>query len=452
MPTPNDDNQARPLRAHIATFGCQMNEYDSARMAQMLAELGYAPEPDPNQADLVIFNTCSVRDKAEQKLYSALGPYARIKRQRPVIVGVAGCVAQQEGKRLLSRMAQVDFVLGTARLDLLPELVLDAAKGRRRAELSLKNQDDPGPIVLPQRVGLSANVTVMRGCDNFCSYCVVPYVRGRERSRPAEQVLEEAAALVAKGAREIVLLGQNVDSYRDPDQGLGFADLLRRVARVEGLWRLRFLTSHPKDLSPELIAALAEEPKVMEQVHLPMQSGDDEILAAMNRGYDSRQYLAKVEALRRAAPGVVLGGDIIVGFPGESEAAFQRTLEVVGQVGYDTLFCFIYSDRPFTKASRMAGKIDQQTKTRRVNELLELHRAQTRARNQARVGGEEEVLVEGPAKKGPGMLSGRGRGGLAVNFPGEPELIGTIQRVLITQGLTNSLKGRLANRPAGSAK
>lgn len=437
------------LKAHIATFGCQMNEYDSARMARMLGQMGYIAEPDPQKADLVIFNTCSVRDKAEQKLYSALGPLVKIKRQRDLIIGVTGCVAQQEGQRLLRRVAHLDFVLGTAQIDKLPELVHDAAKGLRRAELSLKRASEPAPIVLPPRVGLSANVTVMRGCDNFCSYCVVPYVRGREQSRPADQVLEEIAALAAAGAREIVLLGQNVDSYRDPGRGIGFAELLRLAAGVEGLWRVRFLTSHPKDLSPELIETLAAEPKVMEQMHLPIQSGDDAILAAMNRGYTTGQYLAKVEALRRAAPRVTLGGDIIVGFPGESEDAFARTLELVERVGYDTLFCFIYSDRPFTKASRMTGKIDQGVKASRVNQLLELHRRLGRARNRARVGTIREVLVEGPAKKGQGMLAGRDRGGLAVNFAGEATLVGTIQRVLITQGLTNSLIGRLADQPEG---
>ncbi len=431
---------------HITTFGCQMNEYDSARMLGILSELGYAPAESPETADLVLLNTCSVREKAQHKVYSFVGALREVKRQRPgMIIGVGGCVAQQEGRRLLKDIPYLDLVFGTGALERLPELIAEAASGRRVACTDL----DPGPLA-PRRValanpGLKAMVTVMQGCDNFCAYCVVPHVRGREKSRAAAQVVEEVAALAKAGVREVTLLGQNVNSYRDPEGGADFADLLEMVAGVPELWRVRFTTSHPKDLSPRLIEALAGIDKVMDQLHLPAQSGSDRILKAMRRGYTRARYLALVEDLRRRAPDLALGGDIIVGFPGETEADFQASLELIEAAGYDFLFSFKYSDRPFTKAIDLPGKIAEAEKSRRLARLQERQREISLALHRAQVGKLEEVLVEGPAKRGTGLMTGRTRANRAVNFPGPPELAGRLVMVRVEQGLVNSLRGKLVD-------
>ncbi|MCA1990200.1 MAG: tRNA (N6-isopentenyl adenosine(37)-C2)-methylthiotransferase MiaB [Desulfarculus sp.] len=431
---------------HITTFGCQMNEYDSARMLGILSELGYAPAESPETADLVLLNTCSVREKAQHKVYSFVGALREVKRQRPgMIIGVGGCVAQQEGRQLLKDIPYLDLVFGTGALERLPELIAEAASGRRVACTDL----DPGPLA-PRRValanpGLKAMVTVMQGCDNFCAYCVVPHVRGREKSRAAAQVVEEVAALAKAGVREVTLLGQNVNSYRDPEGGADFADLLEMVAGVPELWRVRFTTSHPKDLSPRLIEALAGIDKVMDQLHLPAQSGSDRILKAMRRGYTRARYLALVKDLRRRAPDLALGGDIIVGFPGETEADFQASLELIEAAGYDFLFSFKYSDRPFTKAIDLPGKIAEAEKSRRLARLQDRQREISLALHRAQVGKLEEVLVEGPAKRGTGLMTGRTRANRAVNFPGPPELAGRLVMVRVEQGLVNSLRGKLVD-------
>ena len=433
-------------RVHIATFGCQMNAYDSARMAGMLAQMGYAQVERPDQADLVVLNTCSVRHRAEEKVYSYVGELKRLKRERPwLLIGVGGCVAQQEGDSLLKRLPHLDFVFGPDALGSLPEMVTQAARGKRLALTSLGAPARPVDIIIPAEPGLKAMVTVMTGCDNFCSYCVVPYVRGRERSRTAGEILEEVAALVDAGVREITLLGQNVNSYRDPDGGLDFAGLLARVDQIKDLWRIRFTTSHPKDLGQGLTEALAGLDKVMEQLHLPAQSGSDRMLKAMNRGYTRAQYLDLVRRLREMVPQVALGGDIIVGFPGETRQDFEQTLSMLEEVGYDFLYSFKYSDRPFTRAGRLEGKLDDETKGRRLVELQALQRVLGLQEHQAQAGRVEEVLVEGPAKHGQGLMSGRSRAGRVVNFPGPPELAGRLAMVRITQGRENSLLGELAS-------
>lgn len=421
-----------------------MNAYDSARMAGILAQMGYAPAAGPEQADLIVINTCSVRRLAEEKVYSYVGELKRLKREKPwLIIGVGGCVAQQEGDKLLKRLAHLDFVFGPDALTSLPELVTQAVRGKR---LALTNRDAPvrpSQIIIPAQPGLKAMVTVMTGCDNFCSYCVVPYVRGRERSRPAGEILEEVAALVEAGVREITLLGQNVNSYRDPDSGLDFAGLLARVDQVPNLLRIRFTTSHPKDLGQGLIEALAGLDKVMEQLHLPAQSGSDRMLKAMNRGYTRERYLEQVRRLRDKAPRVALGSDIIVGFPGETQEDFEQSLSLLREVRYDFLYSFKYSDRPFTRAGRLADKLDEQLKTERLVELQALQRVIGLEEHQAQVGRVAQVLVEGPAKHGQGLMSGRSRAGRAVNFPGPPELAGRLAMVRITQGRENSLLGEL---------
>ena len=437
-------------RLHIATMGCQMNVYDSGRLAGLLAAEGYVQVDDPAQADLILLNTCSVRHRAEHKVYSQLGELREIKQARPqVIIGVGGCVGQQEGGRLLKRVPHLDLVFGPGALEQVPELVRDAARGKRRV-LTPKSHPPakPAPLELGAP-GLKALVTVMEGCDNFCSYCVVPYVRGREQSRPAAWVLEEINRLVEAGVREVTLLGQNVNSYRDPDSGLDFAGLLEKAAEVPGLWRIRFATSHPKDLSPRLMEAMAGLPQVMEQLHLPVQSGSDRILKAMRRGYTAQRYLELVEKLRAMAPGLALGGDMIVGFPGESEDDFAKSLGLLRAVRYDYLYSFNYSDRPHTRASRLADKIPDKVKARRLAELQGLQREISLEIHQSLVGKIEQVLVEGPAKKGEGLLTGRSRAGRAVNFSGSPALAGSLAWVRITEGRVNSLMGRLETPAEG---
>ncbi|MFH1034850.1 MAG: tRNA (N6-isopentenyl adenosine(37)-C2)-methylthiotransferase MiaB [Pseudomonadota bacterium] len=431
-------------RVHITTFGCQMNEYDSGRLAGMLADLGYQPAARPQEADVILINTCSVRQRAEHKVYSLVGALKDLKQRRPeLIIGVGGCVAQQEGQRLLDHIPHLDLVFGTGALERLPELLEEARQGRRRALTDLTAIATPRPHRAAPGGGLKALVTVMEGCDNYCSYCVVPYVRGRERSRPAEDILGEVAALAAAGAREITLLGQNVNSYRDPQEGLDFPGLLERLCQVPDLWRIFFTTSHPKDLSLRLMEAMAGLDKVMEKLHLPAQSGSDRILKAMGRGYTRAQYLDKVAKLRRLVPGVALGGDIIVGFPGETEEDFAQSLELLDLAGYDFLFSFKYSDRPFTRASRLPGKHGEEVMAQRLARLHARQQELALALHRSLVGRVEEVLVEGPAKKGEGYLSGRSRAGRAINFPGPPELIGRLVRVRVSEGLINSLKGRL---------
>jgi tRNA-2-methylthio-N6-dimethylallyladenosine synthase len=422
-----------------------MNNYDSDRLAGLLGQAGYQRVDQAEEADLVLLNTCSVRERAEHKVYSYVGALKELKERRPhLIIGVGGCVAQQEGQRLLDRIPHLDLVFGPGALEQVPELVHDAARGRRRALTPKDSQALPETIRVPADPGLKALVTVMQGCDNFCSYCVVPYLRGRERSRPAGAVLEEVARLVEAGAREVTLLGQNVNSYQDPDTGTGFPNLLQKLSDVEGLWRLRFTTNHPKDLSAGLIEAMAGLPKVMEQIHLPAQSGSDAVLEAMRRGYTRSQYLARVDQLRKRVPGVALGGDMIVGFPGETQPDFGDSLSLLVAVRYDFLYSFKYSDRPFTLARRLPQKVSGEVKDRRLGELQAEQKKISLALHQELVGQKVEVLVEGPAKKGDGLVTGRCRAGRAVNFTGGPDLKGRLVMVEVTEGRVNSLMGRLS--------
>ena len=439
-----ETNAPKRLKLHLATFGCQMNTYDSDRLAGLMARYGYELTGSARDADLILVNTCSVRQKAEEKVYSLLGSYKGYKDQNPgLIIGVGGCVAQQVGEDFLRRVPHLDFVFGPGALGSVPELVEEAKSGRRRALVPEQKGFGGVPADILPVPRLKAQVTIMQGCDNFCSYCVVPYVRGRERSRTAESVLAEMRALVRNGSREILLLGQNVNSYRDPDSGADFAGLLEKACEIEGLWRIRFATSHPKDLSPELISAVASFPKVMKNLHLPPQSGSDLILKAMNRRYTRAGYLAKVEALREKAPKIALGGDVIVGFPGESEEDFKETLSLLSEVGYDYLYSFKYSDRPFAKASRLENKVPEPEIDRRLEELQSLQRSLQLKLHQQAVGEAVLVLVEGPAKKGPGLMTGRDECGRAVNFPGGPELGGSLVRVTIENARINSLMGRM---------
>lgn len=438
-------------RVLITTFGCQMNEYDSSRMAGLLAEMGYAAAEGPEQADLILLNTCSVREHAAHKVYSYVGALKGLKQKRPgLIIGVGGCLAQQEGQRLLDHIPHLDLVFGTDAIERLPELIDQASRGKRSSFTPRPERAEIPTLKPAPSQRLKAMVTVMQGCDNFCSYCVVPYVRGRERSRPASEVLEEVAAQTQAGVREVTLLGQNVNSYLDADSGLDFPGLLARAAQVPGLWRLRFTTSHPKDLSPRLTEVMASEDKVMEQLHLPVQSGSDRMLRAMRRGYSRAEYLAKVTDIRAQLPGIALGSDFIVGFPGESDEDFAESLSLLDEVGYDFLFSFKYSDRPHTKALKLKDKLPDHVKAERLEALQSRQREISLALHQDMKGQVVEVLVEGPAKKGQGQLTGRCRTGQAVNFAGAPELKGGLVQVRVTQGLVHSLKGRLVELEEGA--
>jgi tRNA-2-methylthio-N6-dimethylallyladenosine synthase len=433
---------------YVETFGCQMNVSDSEKIVALLKKVGYHPTQDSSRADLVILNTCSVREKPEKKVYSSLGRFKVPKNggRRPILA-VGGCVAQQEGERLLEKVPYLDIVFGTHNLHLLPDMVRRAEEGTRVAEVGFIDSEarlDLFPVEEDEG-GLSRFVTVMQGCDNFCSYCIVPYVRGREISRRSMEIIREIAEMAERGVKEVTLLGQNVNSYGlksggEPD----FAGLLRRVAEIPGIERIRFTTSHPKDISSPLIACFAGVPKLCGHIHLPVQSGSDAVLARMNRGYTRGEYLERIAALKAARPGIQITGDMIVGFPGESEADFQDTLSVMEEVGYADLFSFKYSVRPGTKASAFPDDVTAAVKQERLARLQELQRRLTLERNRSFVGTVQRVLVEGESKRG-GQLFGRTDGNRVVNFAGAPYLIGVMTEVVITRAFQNSLCGELHN-------
>ncbi len=429
---------------HIITFGCQMNEHDSERMAGILEAQGYSPASGPDDADMVILNTCSIREKAEQKFYSELGRLARLKTGdgRKRTIAVAGCIAQQEGARLISRTPAVDLVIGPSDLARLGGMAdrLDEA-GKPVVETAGDPEYHHRLVPASRRDGLKAWVSIMYGCDNFCTYCVVPHLRGRERSRPASDIIGEIRTLAGKGYREVTLLGQNVNSYgKGLADGSTFPGLLRMVQGVEGISRVRFVTSHPRDLSDDLIAAMRELSKVCESLHLPVQSGSDRVLKAMNRRYSVAEYRDKVARLRAAVPDIVLTTDIIAGFPGEEDDDFEATLRLLGDIEYDGIFAFKYSRRPGTAALALPDHVPEAVKDERLSRVFALQQDITARKNERHVGTVQEVLVDGKSKKGD-TISGRTRGNKVVNFPGLPDLIGSIVNVRILSAGQNSLTG-----------
>jgi tRNA-2-methylthio-N6-dimethylallyladenosine synthase len=448
-------------RSHfIHTIGCQMNVYDSERMAAALCACGYTAAISWEDADLVIVNTCSVRAKSEQKAFSLLGRLESVKRRRPgVIVGVAGCVAQQEGARLLARAPYVDLVIGTRAVQRLVDLVRRAEAGERPVvdvDLAAPAADIPEPPPAQTSGGISRFVTIMRGCDNFCAYCVVPHVRGRETSRRPEAILAEVRGAVADGAREITLLGQNVNSYGAKEGLCSFAELLTRVDAVEGLARIRFTTSHPKDLTRELIGAFGRLGRLCPHIHLPVQSGSDRILERMNRRYTRAHYLDIISKLRDSCDQIAVTTDMIVGFPGETRAEFEATLDLMRQVQFDSLFAFIYSDRPKAPSTLLPDKVPFTEKRERLQELLQLQDAITRRKNAALVGTVQEVMAEGFSKRqaagGEGESSaqwtGRTPGNKVVNFDVDDAPAGSgdirpgrLVPVRIERVLAHSLRG-----------
>ncbi len=434
---------------YIETFGCQMNEQDSRRLEAALRAAGCRPATRAEDADILIVNTCSIRRKAEEKAYSLLGRFRVLKGARAGrVIAVGGCVAQQEGPSLLRRMPHVDFTFGPRYVPEIWDLVERWERTGRRFSVrspstaTVRDLDCPG-VTDPS--GLKAYITVMEGCDNFCTYCIVPYVRGRERSRPYGAILEEARRLLDKGVKEITLLGQNVNAYRAPERkGCRFEDLLKGLDGLPGLERLRFTTSHPKDLTDPIIGCFGRLGSLCEHIHLPVQSGSDRILEAMKRGYSRSEYLEKVRALRERSPGIAITSDMIVGFPGEDEKDFGQTLDLLRAVRFDGLFSFKFSPRPGTRAARMEETVSEEEKRSRLRQVQALQQAITLEKNRALEGRIEEVLVEGRSRDGRGWM-GRTRTNRIVNFtvsgPGEG-LPGRLLPVRIVQGCQNSLRGR----------
>ncbi len=388
---------------YIHTIGCQMNVYDSERIAKILEPLGYEETFNLKQADLVIVNTCAIREKAEQKVFSFLGRLAGMKRRKPgLMIGVGGCVAQQEGEKILERVPHLDVVFGTHTIGRLQRIIEQVeSKKCRIVDVEMTTKIDEIPPVESSNCNgkVSRFVTIMQGCDNYCAYCVVPYVRGREKSRDSNRIIQEIHRLVASGIREVTLIGQNVNSYGKKEGLCSFPELLLRVNQIEGLLRIRFTTSHPKDLSNELIAAFKNLSKLCNHIHLPIQSGSDRILQKMNRKYSREQYLEKVDKLRNVNPDIAITSDFIVGFPGETEADYEKTLEIIEHVKYDSLFAFKYSDRPNAAAARFSQKVPEQEKKYRLQNLLDTQEKITLRKNRSLEGSTQIVLVEGFSKK-----------------------------------------------------
>jgi tRNA-2-methylthio-N6-dimethylallyladenosine synthase len=436
-----------PKKVFVKTYGCQMNVYDSERMRDVLAPLGYAETPSPEEADLVILNTCHIREKAAEKVYSELGKIRKMKQARSeqggeMLIAVAGCVAQAEGEEIVRRAPTVDLVFGPQTYHRLPELLARKQAGEKSVvETEFPAEDKFEGLdteTLPKR-GVAAFLTVQEGCDKFCTFCVVPYTRGAEFSRPLPQIIGEARKLAAQGVKELTLLGQNVNAYHGGDH-LGLAGLVAELSRIEGIERLRYTTSHPRDMTEDLIAAHAENPKLMPYLHLPVQSGSDAVLKAMNRGHTAEHYLRLVEKIRKVRPDIAMSGDFIVGFPGETERDFDSTLELVREVNYASAFSFKYSPRPGTPAASHDMQVSEAEKSARLQALQALVHAQQTAFNAAMVGRTVPVLLEKPGRD-PGQLVGRSPYLQSVHLQAEKSLIGRIVDTHITGVGTNTLSG-----------
>src|SRR5690349_6774646 len=436
-------------RFFIQTYGCQMNEYDSAKMADVLTSAFNATATsDAAQADIVLVNTCSVREKAEDKVFSLLGHWRLLKEENPnLIIGVGGCVASQEGAEILKRAPFVDIVFGPQTLHRLPELVAHVKAGKQRVvDVSFPEIEKFDKIPQPTSSACTAFLSVMEGCSKACSYCIVPITRGKEISRPLEDVLAEARRLASLGAREITLLGQNVNAYKGPTTSGGkkadLAALIRRVADIDGIERIRFTTSHPAQFTDSLVGAYASVPKLASFLHLPVQSGSDRVLKLMKRGYTSDKYIAKIEKLKAVRPGISLLTDFIVGYPGETEEDFEQTLSLIRRVGFDQSFSFIYSPRPGTPAADLED-LPYELKQNRLARLQALVNAQAAAISASMVGTVQRILVERESKKNARELAGRTENQRWVNFIGPPSLVGQFADVVITEPMRNSLRGRV---------
>jgi tRNA-2-methylthio-N6-dimethylallyladenosine synthase len=434
-------------KLYVKTYGCQMNQYDSERIAQVMGRIGYARTDRIETADLILLNTCSVRDKAEQKVYSALGSWKELKEsRRGVIIGVGGCVAQQEGAKLLRRIPHLDLVFGTHNIHKLPHMVEQVRASRiRPVEIAFYREPSymEDPDSRTEVRGAKAFVTIMQGCNKVCSFCIVPRVRGREVSRPSAKIIAEIECLARRGVIEIMLLGQNVNSYGKSSPGeLSFAALLGRVNAIEGLRRIRFTTSHPQDLSPGLIDAYATLEKLCGHLHLPVQSGSDAVLSRMRRGYTRDEYLHRIDHLRERCPTVALSTDIIVGFPGETDDEFAGTLEMLNQVEYDEIFSFVYSPRPGTVSAKLyEDDVAHEVKKARLKEVQTLQQQISLRKNRQSIGNIEEILIDGKSRLGNGQIMGRTHTNRIVNLMGQEALIGSLVPVRITGATATSLIG-----------
>ena len=443
-------------KLYIRTFGCQMNEYDSAKMADVLhASDGLVATDDAADADVILFNTCSVREKAQEKVFSDLGRVKHLKQSNPnLLIGVGGCVASQEGAAIVQRAPYVDLVFGPQTLHRLPDLIRQRrASGRPQVDISFPEIEKFDYLPPPRVDGASAFVSIMEGCSKYCSFCVVPYTRGEEVSRPLDDVLIEVADLAAQGVKEVTLLGQNVNAYRAHASDVEFAALLEYVAEIPGIERIRYTTSHPKEFTQRLIDVYAWLPKLVNHVHLPVQSGSDRVLAAMKRGYTVLEYKSIVRRLRQVRPDIAISSDFIVGFPGESEHDFEQTMRLIEQIGFDASFSFVYSKRPGTPAADLADETPPAAKLTRLARLQAAIDANAHAISSAMVGSIQRIVVEGPSRKAspenPGELMGRTENNRILNFSGGSRahtLIGEMLDVRITQAMPHSLRGELTLR------
>lgn len=433
----------------IKTFGCQMNEYDTAKMVDVLkASHGLVPVATPEEADVLLLNTCSVREKAQEKVFSMLGIWKTFKEQRPeLIIGVGGCVASQEGKAILARAPYVDLVFGPQTLHRLPQLLDETLNKHKPAvDVSFPEIEKFDRIPEPRADGPMAYVSVMEGCSKYCSFCVVPYTRGPEVSRPFDDVIAEVAQLAAQGVREVNLLGQNVNAYRGEMHDGGVADLallMSYVSAIDGIERIRFTTSHPVEMTDALIRCFVELPKLVSHLHLPVQSGSDRILALMKRGYTVAEYKSILRRVQQARPGISLSSDFIVGFPGETEADFEATMDLVAEVGFDFSYSFIYSARPGTPAADLPDDVPLDIKKQRLAILQGRLNRQAQAISEAMIGTVQTILVTRPSRKDSGQMAGRTANNRVVNFTGHPNLTGQLVDVTITEALPNSLRGML---------
>ena len=439
-----------PKKLYIKTFGCQMNEYDSDKMVDVLhAKQGMELTQNPEEADVILFNTCSIREKAQEKVFSDLGRARLLKEKNPnLLIGVGGCVASQEGATIIRRAPYVDVVFGPQTLHRLPDLInMRKDTGKSQVDISFPEIEKFDSLP-PARVdGPSAFVSIMEGCSKYCSYCVVPYTRGEEISRPFEDVLVEIADLADQGVKEVNLLGQNVNAYRGPlgDSGelADFAMLLEYVHEIPGIERIRYTTSHPKEMTSRLIEAHGKLPKLVPFLHLPIQTGSDPVLAAMKRGYTTLEFKSVVRRLYKARPGLTLSSDFIVGFPGETEEDFERTMKLIEELNFDTSFSFIYSRRPGTPAADLHDDTPYEVKLRRLQRLQAQINKQARAISEAMLGTVQKVLVEGSSRRDENELSGRTENNRIVNFAGSERLIGQMVDIRITEAYTNSLRGEV---------
>ena len=436
----------------IKTHGCQMNEYDSAKMADVLAAShGLTLTTDESEADVILVNTCSIREKAQEKVFSQLGRWKQLKQKNDqVIIGVGGCVASQEGAAILKRAPYVDLVFGPQTLHRLPELIENKRRsGQSQVDISFPEIEKFDRLPQPRAEGPTAFVSIIEGCSKYCTFCVVPYTRGEEVSRPFEDVLTEVMQLAEQGVREVNLLGQNVNAYRGPTADGDVADLallIRAIAEIDGIGRIRFTTSHPVEFTDSLIEAYRDVPKLASYLHLPVQSGSDRVLAAMKRGHTALEYKARIRRLREARPGISVSSDFIVGFPGESERDFAATMKLIEEIGFDQSFSGIYSARPGTPAANLADDTPAAEKSARLQQLQSVIEANAKQISRAMLGSTQTVLVEGPSRKDQNELTGRTENMRYVNFAGPARLVGQFVEVEITGVMSNSLRGRLLTR------